>query len=87
MRNRRGSELNRINQESVVLIKAISKSVLWIGLTISICFGISKCSLNDKTIITCQEECQASGRSMASVTSSKCECEGKEDAGSLPSIF
>ena len=87
MRNRKGSELSRIDKETVVLIKAISRSILWIGLTISMCFGISKCSLNDKIIITCQEECQASGRSMASVTSSKCECEGKEDTESFPSVF
>ncbi len=57
-----------------------SKAVLYICLTIFGCMWLSNCTLQENTIINCQESCDGSGTHMESVTSRECICADKNQS-------
>jgi hypothetical protein len=52
----------------------IAKSILYICLTVTGCFWISNCNLNQATIDSCQKSCSGIGTHMESVTNRECIC-------------
>ena len=54
-----------------------AKAIGYICLTVFACMWLSNCTLQESTIISCQESCDSSGTQMQSVTSSECVCAEK----------
>ena len=52
----------------------LAKAVLYVCVTVFGCMWLSNCTLEDETIISCQESCSGTGTYMESVTSTECVC-------------
>lgn len=52
----------------------VAKCVLYICLTIFLCFYVSSCNLDSEVIQQCEASCSTSGNRMKSVSNSTCEC-------------
>jgi len=56
------------------LANGIAKGVLYICLTVFGCMWLSNCTLDQETVISCEESCSGTGSQMESVTSQECIC-------------
>ncbi len=75
-RQNRGQRLD-IDAEDKALkavASGVAKCVLYICLTIFLCFYVSSCNLDTETIQQCEASCSTSGNRMKSVSNSTCEC-------------
>jgi hypothetical protein len=71
-----------IDRKLIVAIGGtIAKSVLYISLTVCLCFGLSKCSLDSKTIAQCEIACQKSN-GIREVSIYSCRC-NNPDSGEI----
>jgi hypothetical protein len=61
----------------------IAKSILYICLTVFGCIWLSNCTLEEATIISCQESCDGSGAYMESVTNRECICADKNKSNDV----
>ena len=61
-------------QVHLVVAGAITKSIFYICLTVTVGMLMSNCNLKEATIAQCEESCVDFGSRMESVTRSKCVC-------------
>ena len=59
------------------IASGVAKCVLYICLTVFLCFYVSSCSLDSETIQQCEASCSTSGNRMKSVSNSECECNSR----------
>ena len=73
-----------MENSDLVFVSAALKAVGFVCLTVTSCFWISSCQLDQEIIEICESSCQANGSHMTSVTSRECECSSKEDTWIFP---
>ena len=57
----------------------VTKSILYVCLTVAAAFWFSSCQLEPETIQQCEESCEGPHSYMKSVTSRECECGSGDD--------
>lgn len=63
----------------MAIASGIAKSILYICLTVFLCFYVSSCNLDSEVIKQCEQSCSTSGNRMKSVSNSTCECTSRNE--------
>jgi hypothetical protein len=62
------------------IVSGVAKSILYICLTIFLCFYVSSCSLDTEVVKQCEESCSTSGNRMKAVSNTTCECTSRHES-------
>ena len=68
----------------LAIASGVAKSILYICLTVFLCFYVSSCNLDSEVIKQCEQSCSTSGNRMKSVSNSTCECTSRNELETNP---
>jgi len=75
--------LSEDQQTVEVIARGLARAILYICLSVAVCFSLSNCSLSSEVITECEESCKSHNTQMKSVTALKCICSDPNSISAL----
>ena len=76
----RRPDIDADSKTIAAIASGVAKSVLYICLTILLCFYVSSCSLDAEVVKQCEASCSTSGNRMKAVSNTTCECTSRHES-------